>query len=133
MHHPARWKAALAEAARDLGAEVTLVHAPLSVGLPVGVQSVPVRTADAMRDAVCLFLTGVDILIAAAAVADFRPAKAAAEKIKKRPGEQSLTLELVRNPDILAEVVNQVRRTGRGSWWDSQRRPRTCWRTHRRS
>jgi phosphopantothenoylcysteine decarboxylase/phosphopantothenate--cysteine ligase len=98
---------ALAEAARDLGAAVTLVHAPLSVELPAGVQSVPARSAAAMRDAVLTRLAGVDILIAAAAVADFRPAQAAAQKIKKRPGEQGLTLELVRTPDILAEVANQ--------------------------
>jgi phosphopantothenoylcysteine decarboxylase/phosphopantothenate--cysteine ligase len=98
---------ALAEAARDLGAAVTLVHAPLSVELPAGVQSVPARSAAAMRDAVLTRLAGVDILIAAAAVADFRPAQAAAQKIKKRQGEQGLTLELVRTPDILAEVANQ--------------------------
>jgi phosphopantothenoylcysteine decarboxylase/phosphopantothenate--cysteine ligase len=103
---------ALAEAARDLGAAVTLVHAPLSVGLPAGVHNVPVRSAAEMRDAVLTHLAGADILIAAAAVADFRPAKAASEKIKKRPGEQGLTLELVRNPDILGEVVNQRRAAG---------------------
>jgi phosphopantothenoylcysteine decarboxylase/phosphopantothenate--cysteine ligase len=102
---------ALAEAARDLGAEVTLVHAPISVGLPVGVQDVAVRTAAAMCDAVLERLAGTDILIAAAAVADFRPAQAAAQKIKKGPGEQGLTLELVRNPDILAEVASQRRAT----------------------
>jgi phosphopantothenoylcysteine decarboxylase / phosphopantothenate---cysteine ligase len=66
----------------------------------------------AMRDAVLARLAGVDILIAAAAVADFRPAKTAAEKIKKRPGEQGLTLELVRTPDILAEVADQRRAAG---------------------
>ena len=103
---------ALAEAARDLGATVTLVHAPLSVSVPAGVESLPARTAMAMREAVLSCLEGTDILIAAAAVADFRPAHAAPEKIKKGPGEQGLKLELVRNPDILAEVASQRRSTG---------------------
>jgi phosphopantothenoylcysteine decarboxylase / phosphopantothenate---cysteine ligase len=103
---------ALAEAARDLGATVTLVHAPLSAPLPAGVENLPARTATAMREAVLSRLEGTDILIAAAAVADFRPARAAPEKIKKGPGEQGLSLELVRNPDILAEVALQRRSTG---------------------
>jgi phosphopantothenoylcysteine decarboxylase/phosphopantothenate--cysteine ligase len=103
---------ALAEAARDLGAATTLVHGPLSVGLPVGVQSAPVRTAMAMRDAVLTHLSAADILVAAAAVADFRPAQAATDKIKKMPGNERLTLELVRNPDILAAVAEQRPTTG---------------------
>jgi phosphopantothenoylcysteine decarboxylase/phosphopantothenate--cysteine ligase len=104
---------ALAEAARDLGASVTLVHAPLSVALPAGVECLPARSAALMRDVVLSRLEGTDILIAAAAVADFRPAQAAAEKIKKGPGDGGLTLELVRTPDILAEVAQQGRATGR--------------------
>ncbi len=94
---------ALAEAARDLGGRAVLVHAPLSVALPYGVQSVPVRTALEMRDAVLPRLAESDILIGAAAVADYRPAEARAQKIKKETGD--LTLGLVRNPDILAEVA----------------------------
>ena len=103
---------ALADAARDLGATVTLVHAPLSEPLPAGVESLPARTAIAMREAVLFCLEGTDILIAAAAVADFRPAHAAPEKIKKGSEGQGLNLELVRNPDILAEVATQRRLTG---------------------
>jgi phosphopantothenoylcysteine decarboxylase/phosphopantothenate--cysteine ligase len=98
---------ALAEAARDLGAVAMLVHAPLTVALPFGVEYAAVRTALEMRDAVLTRLPATDILIAAAAVADFRPAEAAGQKIKKTPGQEELTLRLVRTPDILAEVAAQ--------------------------
>lgn len=100
---------ALAEAARDLGASVILVHAPLTVALPAGVDSVPVRTAVEMRDAVLERLPETDILIGAAAVADYRPAEVAGQKIKKG---QDLELKLVRNPDILAEVAARRGQTG---------------------
>jgi phosphopantothenoylcysteine decarboxylase / phosphopantothenate---cysteine ligase len=101
---------ALAEAGRDLGATVTLVHAPLAVPVPVGIESVPVRTAIQMRDAVLERLPETDVLIGAAAVADFRPAEVAEHKIKKNNDLQQL--RLVRNPDILAEVA--ARRTHSG-------------------
>jgi phosphopantothenoylcysteine decarboxylase / phosphopantothenate---cysteine ligase len=94
---------ALAEAARDLGGLAVLIHAPLSVALPYGVQSIPVRSAIEMRDAVLARLAESDILIGAAAVADYRPAEVRAQKIKKEAGD--LTLHLVRNPDILGEVA----------------------------
>lgn len=96
---------ALAEAACDLGASVTLIHAPLAVPVPYGMTGVPVRTAQEMCDAVLARLAETDILIGAAAVADFRPAEAAGQKIKKKPGQEELTLRLVRTPDILAEVA----------------------------
>ena len=104
---------ALAEAARDLGAAVTLVHAPLAVGVPYGVEGVRVQTAQQMCDAVLDRLQQTDILIGAAAVADFRPAEAASQKIKKMPGQEALTLRLVRNPDILGEVAIRRAQTGR--------------------
>ncbi|MCX6032710.1 MAG: bifunctional phosphopantothenoylcysteine decarboxylase/phosphopantothenate--cysteine ligase CoaBC [Chloroflexi bacterium] len=103
---------ALAEAARDLGAAVTLIHAPLAVPIPYGVESVPVRTAVEMRDAVLGRLPATDVLIGAAAVADFRPADPASQKIKKTPGQEELTVRLVRNPDILAEVAGRRTETG---------------------
>jgi phosphopantothenoylcysteine decarboxylase/phosphopantothenate--cysteine ligase len=103
---------ALAEAARDLGASATLVHAPLSVELPTGVECLPARSAVSMRDVVLSRLEGIDIMIAAAAVADFRPAQTAPEKIKKGPGAGGLTLDLVRTPDILAEAAQHGRATG---------------------
>jgi phosphopantothenoylcysteine decarboxylase/phosphopantothenate--cysteine ligase len=103
---------ALAEAARDLGASVTLVHAPLAVALPSGVECLPARSAASMRDIVISRLQGTDILVASAAVADFRPVQVAREKIKKGPDGRGLTLELVRTPDILSEVARQSRVTG---------------------
>jgi phosphopantothenoylcysteine decarboxylase / phosphopantothenate---cysteine ligase len=98
---------ALAESARDLGAGVILIHAPLSVALPPGVECIPVRTAVEMCDAVLARLPQTDVLVGAAAVADFRPADPAAQKIKKAPGQEDLTVHLVRNPDILAEVASR--------------------------
>lgn len=103
---------ALAEAARDLGADVTLIHAPLAVALPYGVECVAVRTAVEMCDAVLACQADTDVLVGAAAVADFRPAEPAAQKIKKTPGQAGLTIELVRNPDILAEVAARRADTG---------------------
>lgn len=104
---------ALAEAAADLGADVTLIHAPLAVPTPYGVECVRVRTAQEMCDAVLDRLAQTDILIGAAAVADFRPAEAAPQKIKKAAGQEELTLRLVRNPDILAEVAARRGAIGR--------------------
>ena len=73
--------------------------------VPPGVASVPVRTAQQMCDAVLARLADTDILIGAAAVADFRPAEAAGQKIKKTPGQVELVMHLARTPDILAEVA----------------------------
>ena len=95
---------ALAEAARDRGAEVTLISAPTALPKPVGVELVAVETAQEMRDAVLDALPETDLLLMAAAVADYRPAHRMGRKIKKGEAEE-LTLRLVRNPDILAEVA----------------------------
>ncbi len=95
---------ALAQAARDAGAAVILIHAPLAVPVPPGVETVAVRTAMEMCDAVFSVLGTADVLIGAAAVADFRPAEAETHKLKKGATEE-LLVRLVRNPDILAEVA----------------------------
>jgi phosphopantothenoylcysteine decarboxylase/phosphopantothenate--cysteine ligase len=94
---------ALARACVEAGAEVTLVAGPVSLPTPFGVRRVDVVSAADMRGAVLMALPGQDVLIAVAAVADFRPAAPAEHKIKK--GAASLTLELVANPDILAEIA----------------------------
>lgn len=99
---------ALAEAARDYGAQVTLVTAPTGLPPVYGVDTVPVRTAAEMHDAVIDRLDSTDVLIMAAAVADYRPAHTAEHKIKKQDGE--LVLRLERTVDILAAVAK--RRTG---------------------
>ncbi len=93
---------AIAEAARDRGAEVTLVCGRTEAAPPNGVNVVHTDSALRMRDEVMRRLDGTDIVIKAAAVADYRPASRADQKIKK--SSDSLTLELVRNPDILQEV-----------------------------
>jgi phosphopantothenoylcysteine decarboxylase/phosphopantothenate--cysteine ligase len=93
---------AIAEAARDRGASVTLIAAPTALPDPVCVRTVHVQTAVQMRDAVLAAIQGSDALIMTAAVADFRPAQVQTQKVKKT--EARLTLELEKNPDILAEV-----------------------------
>jgi phosphopantothenoylcysteine decarboxylase/phosphopantothenate--cysteine ligase len=107
--------AVAAEAARR-GAEVLLVSGPTGLAAPAGVRRVDVETALEMRDAVRAELATCTIFVAAAAVADFRPVAAAPHKIKKEQlGEgEGLVLELVPNPDILAEVGAASAREGGG-------------------
>ncbi len=95
---------ALAEAARDAGAAVTLIHAPTALAPLYGVRAVPVRTAAEMHHAVMAHVPECDVLMMAAAVADYRPARVAAQKIKKTAGGP-LNLELERTADILASVA----------------------------
>ncbi len=94
---------ALAEAARDRGAETVLVAAPVALPDPFGVTVVPVQRAIEMRDAIVEQSAGAQALIMAAAVADYQPAETVGQKIK-RQDRQSLTVPLVRTPDILAEA-----------------------------
>jgi phosphopantothenoylcysteine decarboxylase/phosphopantothenate--cysteine ligase len=93
---------ALASALAAQGAEVVLISGPVARATPPGVERIDVGSALEMRDAVFTALPGTAIFIACAAVADFRPAVVAEQKIKKTT--ESLTLELIRNPDILSEV-----------------------------
>jgi len=101
---------AVAEAARDRGARVALVSAPVALTAPYGVELVAVKTAEEMRDAVVAQCADADVLIMAAAVADYLPAAAAAQKIKRTKGGR--TLELVPTPDILAAVKGKLVRVG---------------------
>lgn len=100
---------ALAAAARALGAEVVLVAGPVHLSTPAGVRRVDVRSAAQMREAV-LGALPADVYIGAAAVADFTPRSVAGHKLKKTAGSDTLVLELVRTPDILAEVAAHPRR-----------------------
>jgi phosphopantothenoylcysteine decarboxylase/phosphopantothenate--cysteine ligase len=102
---------AVAEAARDRGAQAVLVHAPTHLTPPVGVETVPVRTAQQMKEAVDRALHDAHALIMAAAVADFRPVKSEAHKVKKEAAG-SLALELERTPDILKEARGDFVRVG---------------------
>ena len=96
---------ALARACRESGATVSLVSGPVALSTPRGVVRTDVRSALEMREAVRQQISGQDIFIAVAAVADYRPAQAASDKIKK--GSVAMELSLVANPDILAEVAAQ--------------------------
>jgi len=96
---------ALAEAARDLGAEVTLVSAPTCLATPYGIQRIDVRTAAEMHEAVMGILSKTQLLLMAAAVADYRPASYAQQKIRKTGDD--LVLPMERTTDILAEVASQ--------------------------
>lgn len=93
---------ALARAAARRGARVILVSGPTALKPPSGVEFISIETARQMYDAVTERYDRVDVVIKAAAVADYRPRKAAGEKIKKTGA--TLTVELERNPDILAEL-----------------------------
>jgi phosphopantothenoylcysteine decarboxylase / phosphopantothenate---cysteine ligase len=101
---------ALAEAARDRGADVTLISAPTAIAKPVGVEIVNVDTAEQMKTAVEKAVKKADALIMAAAVADYQVAKVAENKIKKESG--GLTLDLVHTPDILSEVTGNFLKMG---------------------
>jgi phosphopantothenoylcysteine decarboxylase/phosphopantothenate--cysteine ligase len=93
---------ALARAAKRRGASVTLISGPTALPSPYGVTFFGVKSAEEMKQAVFDNRSGCDIIIKAAAVADYRPLEMAEQKIKK--GTDTLTLELTKNPDILAEL-----------------------------
>ncbi len=109
-HSSGKMGYALAEAARDRGARAVLVTAPTGLPDPPLVDVVNVRTADQMAQAVKEEVSTADALIMAAAVADYRPASAAEQKIKKSDDE--LTIELARTTDILATVQGNFVRVG---------------------
>ena len=102
---------AVAEAARNRGAEVTLISAPTTLATPPGIKIVGVKTAEEMLEAVQEAVKKADALIMAAAVADFRPVEAASQKIKRQDLSQ-LTIELEKTPDILAQVKGSFIRVG---------------------
>ncbi len=93
---------AVAAALVAQGADVTLIAGPVALPTPGGVTRIDVESAGEMHDAVFTSLPGAAIFVACAAVADFRPARAAEQKIKKT--DETLVVEMIRNPDILSEV-----------------------------
>ncbi len=104
---------AIAQAARDRGASVTLVTAPTSLPGIAGVEFRRVATVAEMREAVLAACAGADALIMAAAVSDYRPADVASQKIKKGDaGDDGLVLRLVKNDDFFLEVPAGVLRVG---------------------
>ena len=102
---------AIAANAVQRGAKVTLITGPVALTAPTGVEVVRVTQALEMQAAIDARFESVDVIVMAAAVADFRPATRATEKIKKVDGEDAPTIALVRNPDILAGLG--ARRTGK--------------------
>lgn len=100
---------ALAEAAVEAGASVTLVSGPTSLNPPERVNCIQVESAREMLAAVLAHTSDADIFIGVAAVADYRPAAAAEQKMKKQD-EAGMTLQLVQNPDILKTVAQQENR-----------------------
>ncbi len=95
---------AIARAASEAGAEVTLVSGPVVLDAPESVNCYKVRSAVQMHEKVFEQLDNMDIFIATAAVADYRPVEAKSQKIKK--SQDTMTIELVKNPDILLDVSN---------------------------
>lgn len=95
----------IARAAREAGADVLLVAGPTALPTPRGVTRTDVRSAQQMHDAVMAQLRDVDVFIAVAAVADWRPAEVAQQKLKKANDTDTPTLQFVQNPDILAAVA----------------------------
>lgn len=94
---------ALAQAARELGADVVLVSGPVSLDTPAGVERIDVRSALQMQQAVEAALPGCDAYIGAAAVSDYRPLAVSAHKLKK--GTATMRLELTANPDLIAALA----------------------------
>jgi phosphopantothenoylcysteine decarboxylase/phosphopantothenate--cysteine ligase len=101
---------ALAQAALDRGADVTLVAGPASLPTPVGAKRVDVTSTQEMHDAILAACAGADLLLMAAAPADYGPASVAPHKIKK--GQTGLTLSLTRTPDVLAAVATRRAESG---------------------
>jgi phosphopantothenoylcysteine decarboxylase/phosphopantothenate--cysteine ligase len=107
-HSSGKMGYALARAAAKLGAEVTLISGPVNLPTPAGCDRVNVESAIEMHDASLAASGSTDIFIACAAVADYRLAEVATQKIKK--SNESMALHLVRNPDIVAAVAAQPNR-----------------------
>lgn len=105
-HSSGKMGYAIAEAARDAGAMVTLISGPVSLSAPDGVELVSAQTAEEMLEASMEAVDrGADLFIATAAVADYRPASRADQKMKK--AREALSMELVRNPDTLATIASR--------------------------
>ena len=102
---------AMAEAARDRGATVSLITGPTFLLEPAGIEVVHIRTATEMKEAVTEATAQTDVLIMVAAVVDYQPKRVAEAKIKKKDSP-SLTLELIRTPDILTEVKGNFLKVG---------------------
>jgi phosphopantothenoylcysteine decarboxylase/phosphopantothenate--cysteine ligase len=104
-HSSGKMGYALATAAQQMGANVTLVSGPVALTPPQGVETLSVKSGKEMFDAVMANATQHDIFIGCAAVADYRPANIAEQKIKKVADQDAMTITMVKNPDIIASVA----------------------------
>ncbi|OAN16994.1 phosphopantothenoylcysteine decarboxylase [Photobacterium jeanii] len=104
-HSSGKMGYAIAQAAAERGAKVTLISGPVNLATPANVTRINVDSAEEMHQAAMTHATRHDIFIACAAVADFRPATVAEQKMKKQSDEDTMTLTLVKNPDIVASVA----------------------------
>jgi len=104
-HSSGKMGFALADAAAKLGAEVTLISGPVQLTTPAGVNRIDVVSARDMYQAALAAAPQQQIFIGCAAVADYRMAEVSDQKLKKTAGKDELTLQLVKNPDIIAEVA----------------------------
>ena len=96
---------AVAAAAQRAGADVTLVSGPTALRAPAGVTTVAIETAQELSDAVLAALPGADAVIMAAAIADYRPAKPADRKLKKRDQGDTMSIDMTRTADVLQAIV----------------------------
>jgi phosphopantothenoylcysteine decarboxylase/phosphopantothenate--cysteine ligase len=96
---------AIAAAARDAGAEVTLITGPTALVPPPGVRTFSVESADDMKDAILANLPRADAVIMAAAVADYRPVERVTTKLKKKDLGSEMTIRMTENPDLLKAIV----------------------------
>ncbi|MGL6316190.1 bifunctional phosphopantothenoylcysteine decarboxylase/phosphopantothenate--cysteine ligase CoaBC [Vibrio sp. WXL103] len=105
-HSSGKMGFALAKAAHQLGAEVTLISGPVSLTTPAGVRRINVESAQQMYDASLAQAPESDIFIGCAAVADYRPQTVADNKLKKVDGQDDIAISMVKNPDIIASVAH---------------------------
>lgn len=104
-HSSGKMGFAIAKAAAALGAQVTLISGPVNLATPTGVTRIDVESAEQMAQAALNTASTQHIFIGCAAVADYRAQQIAEQKMKKQSGEETLTLTLVKNPDIIATVA----------------------------
>ncbi|WP_045422150.1 bifunctional phosphopantothenoylcysteine decarboxylase/phosphopantothenate--cysteine ligase CoaBC [Vibrio jasicida] len=107
-HSSGKMGFALANAAAQLGAKVTLVSGPVSLNTPASVERINVASAQEMHDAVMAHAPSHDAFISCAAVADYRPENVASQKLKKTENNDQMTINMVKNPDIVATVANMT-------------------------
>ncbi|WP_104041603.1 bifunctional phosphopantothenoylcysteine decarboxylase/phosphopantothenate--cysteine ligase CoaBC [Vibrio hyugaensis] len=107
-HSSGKMGFALANAAAQLGAKVTLVSGPVSLNTPAGVERIKVASAQEMHDSVMAHASNHDAFISCAAVADYRPDNVASQKLKKTENNDQMTINMVKNPDIVATVANMT-------------------------